>query len=279
MTTVKVKRTRCPNGTRKHTSGHCIPKSKGKDKKSNIPEPKSSIPELFLTERGKYAKKYFTDNRVTLLNKYPEDLESVREKKLLFQVSFSTPEQFTNYVNLHEKPYIDCVYQSIFALGLREVNLAKQDAREVNEKGVGGVYTEELLNYLTNTFHLIPSQLTTVDKQANNKNNETQKEINNMLQKKLKNGYATLLFLHFFVSGKIDYNHQIVAYKYKHKIYYFDPQKKGFKNDKHVLSKTLSHLLKYSGNVYLPEYGYIMIDELPEPRVAESLICPIPYLG
>ena len=80
-------------------------------------------------------------------------------------------------------------------------------------------------------------------------------------------------------AGKLDFGHAIVAYKYKNKIFYFDPQKKGIKNDKQILSKTLSHMLKYNGHVYISSYAYFMIDELPKPKMAKRLTCPISYVG
>lgn len=71
----------------------------------------------------------------------------------------------------------------------------------------------------------------------------------------------------------------MIVYKHKGAVYFFDPQQKGFKDDKKIRSKTLTHLAKYAGNSYIGAYSYFMVNELPEPREPENLTCEIPYVG
>jgi len=82
---------RCPNGTRKN-KGDCIPK--------------------MATPRTQYACRF----------KKPIYLS----ERDLFQIHFDTPDQFIQYTNLSKTPKLDCGYQSLFALGLLEVEHAKK---------------------------------------------------------------------------------------------------------------------------------------------------------
>jgi len=238
-----------------------------------------------VTPRTAFSKAYFT-KPVTLLNKYPEDSESVSQHKLLFQVSFTSPDQFVNYVNLSKnRPKIDCFYQSLFSIGLRDVNKAKMDSVEVDEKGERGVRVTDQKEYLAKVFGLRDGQIEYVNSgEIRDSNGLFTKRlglerIRDVLKRKLKDNHTTPLALFFYKYGKATFGHTIIAYKYRGTIYFFDPQQKGILDDKKIRSKTLTHLSKYAENSYIGGFSYFMIDELPEPREPINLTCDIPYVG
>ena len=143
-------KTRCPNGTRKNKKGDCEPTSKklaskskrcpnGTKKNKGVCVPKTEKLAKMATPRTKYSCRYF---------KKPIQMS----KNELFQISFDTPEQFKKYVNLSKDPKLDCGYQSLFALGLLEVEHAKKSAEEVNTKGKVGIFTNELRTFFRINF-------------------------------------------------------------------------------------------------------------------------------
>uniref|UniRef100_A0A6C0BAI6 Uncharacterized protein n=1 Tax=viral metagenome TaxID=1070528 RepID=A0A6C0BAI6_9ZZZZ len=301
----KKRRPRCPNKSRRNKAGDCIDKLTGQKIQLNhlIPivspivssqlfqeqiRKHSSLEEgeiptrsskTTATPRTAFMKKYFKQP-VMLLNNYKNDRYG-----LLFQVSFSDPTQFTNYANLATSPRIDCFYQSLFAVGLREVERAKIDAADVNEKGKLGVYNDDIKKYLMAVFHLTKTEIINVQSKpiVNSKglpdNKEAKKRINETFEEKLKDNHATIFTISFEKYGKELYGHAMVAYKYKNKVYYFDPQKKGIEDEKKIRSRTLSHIIKYSGNNMIRSFSYFKIAGLPEPKVSTNLTCHIPYEG
>lgn len=230
------------------------------------------------TPRTIFAKKYF-DQPVMLLNEYKG------EPWILFQVSFKTPDQFTNYANLSANPKIDCAYQSLFSMGLRDVETAKKDSIIVNEKGTKGVYVTDQTNYLTSAFQLNPKQIKYVDSGEIQKEDGTadtkgvQQQLDALFKEKMKDNHVTMFHITFWKYGKEQFSHAMVAYKYKNRVHYFDPQQKGLKNEKLVKSKTLAHIIKYSGNNYLSRFGYFMVEEMPEPIPPTNISCELPYVG
>ena len=168
---------RCPNGTRKN-KGDCIPKDK------------------LVTPRTQYACRF----------KKPIYLS----ERDLFQIHFDTPDQFIQYTNLSKAPKLDCGYQSLFALGLIEVEHAKKSAQEVNTKGKVGIFTNELRTFFRLNFGFTPNEtIHTYERRF----------IKLFLENNLANNHATILLLHFAKNG-----HYIVAYKYKDVVHFYDPQ-------------------------------------------------------
>jgi len=299
----KKKRPRCPNRSRRNKAGDCIDKITGqkiplnysianlrlqirKTSRSSsieegeiLEERQTRSSKTTATPRTAFMKKYFKEP-VMLLNNYKND-----KYGLLFQVSFSDPDQFTNYANLATSPRIDCFYQSLFSLGLREVERAKIDAADVNNKGTLGVYNNDIKKYLMAVFHLTKTEIINVQSKPilNSKglpdNKEAKKRINETFEEKLKDNHATIFTISFEKYGKELYGHAMVAYKYKNKVYYFDPQKKGIEDEKKIRSRTLSHIIKYSGNNMIRSFSYFKIAGLPHPKGATNLTCHIPYEG
>jgi hypothetical protein len=216
---LKVKR--CPNGTRKNKQGICEPKIVGKKV-------------TMATPRTKYTCKYF---------KKPIYL-SERE---LFQIHFDTPDQFENYANLSKSPKLDCGYQSLFALGLLEVEHAKKSAHDVNTKGKVGIFTNELRTFFRINFGFTPTERIHSLETYNAKV---------FLESKLANNHATMILLNFEKNG-----HYIVAYKYKDVVHFYDPQK-----SKH---RTVDEKTPF-------DYFKVKVDS---PKLFQPIQKSLPYIG
>jgi hypothetical protein len=216
---------RCPNGTRKNKQGVCEPKDKPdlnpykpkrcpngtRKNKQGVCEPKDQS-KITATPRTQYACRF----------KKPIYL-SERE---LFQIHFDTPDQFTNYVNLSKAPKLDCGYQSLFALGLLEVEHAKKSAEEVNTKGKVGIYNNELMTFFRVNFGFTSKETIEVYKRH---------FIKLFLKHHLANNHATILLL------QLKSGHYIVAYKYKDVVHFYDPQAS---KHREVDEKTLFYYFK-----------------------------------
>lgn len=241
---------RCPNGTRKNKQGVCEPKDNlvpdlnpykpkrcpnGTRKNKGICEPKDqSISKgITATPRTQYACRF----------KKPIYL-SDRE---LFQIHFDTPDQFTNYVNLSKAPKLDCGYQSLFSLGLLEVEHAKKSAQEVNVKGKVGIFNKELMTFFRINFGFTPEE--TID--VYNRH-----FIKLFLKHHLANNHATMLLLQLEKSG-----HYIVAYKYKDVVHFYDPQAS---KHREVDEKTLFYYFKV---------------KVQGPKLFQPIQKSLPYVG
>jgi len=314
-------RKRCPNGTRRNKrTGECekftrrnrlnppadLPKNRSP---STIEEPSTDeldqplvVPSAAVsavmekqsatstamstpkTPRTLYARSHFKDKPIYLLDKARElSIPGSTDPSILFQISISGPEQFTNYVNLSkkgDKPLIDCFFQSLFTLGLREVSLAKKDAKKINKRGKDGVLFTEGAQYLASTFG-IPKELVKYVSVPfptyNNKHATT--SINQFMTNHLENNHATILTLQFDKYGKRVFSHYMVVYKHKNKIFYFDPQNKTDVPDNRILSKTLANIIKYTGNTFISRFGYYSVSGLDDPIQMINVRCPIKYVG
>ena len=271
------KNTRCPNGTRKNKSGVCI-QYVITDKK-NTRKKKVIIDRQ--TPRSLYANKYFTNNKdnIHLLDKMHMD-----DTNVLFQVNYNDVNQFFNYENLHNNPKIDCFFQTIFSLGLQDVEISKKYSTNVNKYGKVGVSAAEVKIFIKNAFGLTEDEritffTTNVGNYAKYKNRSSEfinNKIRNKFDNKLKDGYATVVM----VTRLNDYNkeiglHFIVIFKYNNQIYFFDPQKKTRKNKDVIFTSTYMHdvLIGKNGNI-----SYFTIDNLNGPKPLINTTCPIQYI-
>ena len=244
------KRARCPNGTRKNKQGDCIPRDKPKEKPVAKVEPKTArCPNG--TRKNKQGDCIPRDNSVTAT---PRTQYACRFKKPiylserdLFQIHFDTPDQFKHYTNLSKAPKLDCGYQSLFALGLIEVEHAKKSAEDVNTKGKVGIFTNELRSFFRLNFGFTPTEriqsLETYDATV-------------FLESKLANNHATILLLHFAKNG-----HYIVAYKYKDIVHFYDPQA-----NKH---RTVDDMTRF-------DYFKVTVDG---PKLFKPIQKSLPYVG
>jgi hypothetical protein len=296
-------KTRCPNGSRKNKSGTCVSTnqkqkpgsikkcSKGTRKnkngvcviytstKKNRSENKSSVRK---TPRSIYARRYFADNktRIHLLDKI-----NVGDNSVMFQVNYNDVSQFTNYENLHDKPQIDCFFQSIFSLGLRDVKIAKIDSKNINAYGKSGVTSDDIRTFIKNAFNLSLYEVVEFTYVRLDKYVIEQKKgrkfikrlIGKFLDGKIKEGYASLIFVERFYEDGRRGGHYIITYKNNNIVYYFDPQKKSRANGEHdMFNSTDIYKVLNSGIISI---GYFTINNLKSPMPLLDTTCPIRYLG
>jgi len=136
----------------------------------------------------------------------------------LFKIRIEHPdlyELFENYKNLSENPEIDCAFQVLFSLGLREVNISKRNSAVINKlskynKAVG-INVDDLNEYLEQIFDLEKNSLLPI---------EYERFICNYFNVNLSDGQSTILLLRFDT-----YLHYVVVFKTDGMLFIFDPQK------------------------------------------------------
>jgi len=258
----------------KHTSKSSEPTPRNSEPtpRNSEPTPRNSEP----TPRTKYANKYFK-NLPVLLDRDPD-----KSRTALFQVSFETPDQFDNYVNLSSAtPKVDCFFQSLFSLGLINVETAKKNARDINLNGKTGVIPKEIIKYITSSFGLSEQEMyfqqaNTIRNKSTNKFDKKvfKKEAEGFFNKRLENNHATIFSISFARYNKHYFHHAVVAYKYNDVVYYFDPQVKGIELDKYAKSKSILNIQGYMPYTYGAYYVY----DLDEPKELVKQECLIKYV-
>jgi len=272
------KNTRCANGTRKNKSGDCI--QRVLTDKKNTRKKRVSIDRQ--TPRSIYAKKYFANNKddIHLLDKMNRGDTSV-----LFQVNYNDVNQFFNYENLHNNPKIDCFFQTIFSLGLQDVKISKKQSIDINKYGNYGVTASEVKLFIKNAFDLSEDErityfTTNVGNCVKYKKRSSEfisNKIRNKFDSKLKDGYATIVFVtRLDNNDKETSGHYIVIFKYNDQIYFFDPQKKIRKNGDVIFTSTNIRDVLISKN---GDIGYFTIDNLHSPKPLVNTTCPVQYRG
>jgi hypothetical protein len=136
----------------------------------------------------------------------------------LFKIRIEHPdlyELFENYKNLSENPEIDCAFQVLFSLGLREVNISKRNSAVINKlskynKAVG-INVDDLNEYLEQIFDLEKNSLLPI---------EYERFKCNYFNVNLSDGQSTILLLRFDT-----YLHYVVVFKTDGMLFIFDPQK------------------------------------------------------
>ena len=271
---------RCPKGTRKNKEGDCVA-DKNKTQKVNPPiDPTSLVKEKSATVnsiRTQYAKTYFT-NPVMLLG------TSSKKDGILFQVTYSSVDQFKNYANLSKKPKLDCFFQSLFALGLRNVDLAKKNAESVNKNAKEGVELTEAARFIKSSFELNDTttvdfyKVDAIDKNGKHNNKIAKETIDSYFNKDLEDNHATIFVAYFAKNGKPVYAHYLIAYKHKNKVFYFDPQYKGRFDDKKINTKTLLNITRARANLFIYKIGVCIIKGIDEEKPLLKDDCPIRYI-
>ena len=273
---------RCKKGTRKCSTGKCVKISnkktknrckKGSRKCANKRCYNTITKRLELTEtpRTKYDNKYHSSSIY------------LKENTFLFQVNFKSQKQFTEYTNLYKTPRIDCVYQSLFSLGLRPCELSKKDSKLCNLYGKSGVTHKNIQYYLCDIFGLENNDI--MYKFVNIHSDEsydddlyddsyiyydpdddaTLKHVQNELQ----NNFATIIILNFSNNkGVILITHAIIMYKYKNKIYFFDPQRHGI-NNSHV-----NNLKDFKYKYHIEYFGYFKVEKKLSTPILMKDECP-----
>ena len=242
---------RCPNGTRKNKQGVCEPKDKPKP--SPVPDLNPYKPKRCPNGTRKNKQGVCEPKDQSKITATPRTQYACRFKKPiylsereLFQIHFDTPDQFTNYVNLSKAPKLDCGYQSLFALGLLEVEHAKKSAEEVNTKGKVGIYNKELMTFFRVNFGFTSKETIEV---------YNRHYIKLFLKHHLANNHATILLL------QLKSGHYIVAYKYKDVVHFYDPQAS---KHREVDEKTLFYYFKVT---------------LDGPKLFQPIQKSLPFVG
>jgi len=211
------KKKRCPKGTYRNKEGNCV--AKKSLKKSSKLSSSSSISRLESadTPRKVYVKKYLTHPVKLLGNKY------------LFQVSFTNPDQFTNYKKItgSEKTGYECFIQTLFSLGLRDRKAAKDDLHQIKIHNIGGIPFTKAAKYFENSFGLNPGQIKHDWLKKVFKHDEFKNYVSSTLKRQLENNHATIITISIVnrtVENSKGVGHYIIVYKYNNILYYFDPQ-------------------------------------------------------
>jgi len=258
---------RCPKGT------HRIPAKIGKCVKTEKIKPKqnSKITDHFSITSS-------TKNKIKLLgNIYHQNNDGI-----LFQVSFSNKEQFTQYVGLSKTPpRVDCFYQTAFSLGLRSLNKLKKDVDKANFKAKEGVIPEDAAKFIACSFGLTDKNVE-LKKRGFAHSNETNRDtINDKMETELVNNHATIICLGFVEKDEEGKDvkkskHYIVAYKYNDKVFYFDPQRQI--EDKNVLN--IIYEPQTGHQVFIEELITFLVKNVTEHKLLlKKKNCKIPYYG
>jgi uncharacterized protein YjbI with pentapeptide repeats len=133
----------------------------------------------------------------------------------LFQI-FS---RYSNLSKLHVKK-IDCVFQTLFSLGLREIHTAKHESNVINKLGV---YKQKIIGVQALQLESYVQQIFGLEKENTKVINVTFSiiQMNNYLSTRLLENTCTIL-LFTYKNGK--FGHCVTAFKHNNKIYIFDPQ-------------------------------------------------------
>ena len=246
-------------------------KSKRNDKKSNV---KRTIKKRRFRRGGNIKE----NPRTIMTRKRRRDENSgvflipsnTHDGFSLFQVNFSNEEQFRNYLNLSENETVnDCFFQSVYSIGLRDLNLAKLNSENIELNGIEGVDTKDVEKYIKESFGLTGSVQTWC---KNGKSVQWTEEMVikalEMWLQDLQDNCATLLFLQFNDGG-----HFIVAYKYKNTIYYFDPQSVGRQDT--TISTKIKDVLPYD----LEEFCCFYVEGLTEKMSLVKNDCHVEFYG
>lgn len=281
--------TRCPNGSRKIIPkiGKCVKTKKNKLKitdyfpitsfAKNNTRSKASHQ---LTPRTKYQKKYFNSKKKSKKIKLLGESYPVDADRILFQVSFSNKEQFKEYAGLSKDPKIDCFFQTLFSLGLRNLSLLKKDSENVNIYGKQGVKPAKAAKFIACSFGLENSDVVGFERGFAYNNETTKTIISERMDTWLVNNHATILCLGFLEKDEKnndvdDVKHYIIAYKYNDEVFYFDPQKQiENKNILNIVPKT-----QKGHQVHIKSLSFFAVKNVSKSVVLLKKKCEIPYYG
>ena len=185
-----------------------------------------------------------TPNSLKKKDIYLSNLKIHESYPLLFQVSFHDEKQFKDYVNLakNQKASLDCVYQSLFSLGLRDAEKSKKESHYINKFGKSGVMYPELGKFIGNTFGIDVNNI--YDMYFNTL---VKKNVTSFLYNTLNDNHATLLMLSFkdYRGVPIQGTHCIVAYRYKNNIFFLTHNVKDSMRSSDKPSPSMENLIAY----------------------------------
>ena len=267
------KERRCKNGSRKNKLRVCVEINNHKRKSTSRKQSDRNTP------RSLYAKKYFLHNQP--LHLFADPTKNV----ILFQVNYNIEQllHYQNLINGNIKQPIDCVFQSLFSIGLRNVKLAKNDSENVNLYKNSGVNTIETSKYIHSAFNLTPNEIVeyqavsvyTNKKGIQNTSQMIDKKIERFFKLHLENDYATIIFIKYRPkSNNIQLSHAFIVYKYRDEVHFFDPQSKGIRPQSKVYTNHVSDIIDTRVND-ITHYFYCRIWNLKTPKQLYDDSCPI----
>jgi hypothetical protein len=216
------------------------------------------------TPRSNYYDTNFTQD-VTLL-----------DNNEFFQVSFTNVGQFYNYVNILpkklKKDYPDCVIQSLFALGLRNIKALYNDVDNIVRKNPSeGVTISDLYRYLEKSFGLNKYtisweeiydddiknilKLKTYDERVRAMS-PVYKDVNAIYSTYIHPNHATILILNMY-RYYMTWAHCIVLFKHGNQIMFFDPQQ-------NIISTSLETMYK-SDNILITSVYITSVKGVTKP--------------
>lgn len=223
-----------------------------------------------ITPRTSYTRKFF--NKPIVLQAKP-----------LFQVPFDIS-QFRNYTQITAKTNIECFIQTLFSLGLRDIDSAKEDIEKLTRMKIGTPWTEAT-KYIAQSFGLDEGQVVhrwLISEFISNKFSEYISERHTSVGKyylelrhayiskscdtifeDLDNDCATILLLEYPNHG-----HYIIASKRNNHLLFFDPQKNKFNVDINALSENP-----------IIQIGIIEVSNITTPIELKSNTCSIAFNG
>jgi uncharacterized protein YjbI with pentapeptide repeats len=182
---------------------------------------------------------------------------------------------FSNYSNLSKLNIqkIDCTFQTLFSLGLRNIKTAKHDSIVVNKLGLynksKGVIDEQIETYIQQIFGLEKTNTRLVVFKI-----QTPNQIYEYLNTKLIENTCTILLFTY----SIGFGHCVTAFKQNGKIYIFDPQRTNIYSNENI------YLLKDNlGYIYpnINTFTVIAFNEVIEskPLIVDNCTLPIFVAG
>ena len=186
----------------------------------------------------------------------------------LFQI-FS---RYSNLSKLHVKK-IDCVFQTLFSLGLREIHTAKHESNVINKLGF---YKKKLIGVQALQLESYVQQIFGLNKENTKVINVTFSiiQMNEYLSIKLLENTCTILL---FTYKNGEFGHCVTAFKHHNKIYIFDPQLTT------TYSNSIYSLKEDMGIIYedINSFTLVCLNEVVEskPLIVDNCSLPILIAG
>jgi len=207
----------------------------------------------FKTPRSDYYDIHF-NNAVTLL-----------EKNIVYQVSFNNVSQFYNYVYIYpntlvKKRYPDCVLQSFFAIGMRNISALYKDVDKiVKNSPKNGVTVGNITEYMATSFGLNKNMVSysniTYKKDPDtdispsntyeyilSKYRPLYEKVTSIYHKHIHPYHATTMTI-MFLQNYVVWHHNIVVFKHNNEIIFFDPQMNIISNSLETMYKSFQSII------------------------------------
>jgi len=196
------------------------------------------------------------------------------KNRVLFQIPFQE-NQFENYENLSSHPETDCFFQTVCSLGLRNPEVSRRESDAINQNKDYLVKYTEAEKYLSTSFGIKRKNICFTKCFIENKRT-CQKEMNAFFMKRLQNNHATILTVDL-KTKKDWWGHYMVVYKTNDKIFFFDPQSKGFYKDVLINNQNIYTVLSFYGSIKITGFGYFKIKNINKSMPLLHDDCSVEY--